>query len=183
MSPARTALQVENPPILVCADLQTQNIGEAGMRDHGVLLLLALLRRWRAELWPVLHLKRIAQAAWFDPVSCLTDWAAPFRPHPSEMVFEHPLPSAYSSPRFAEYAGSLKGAHWLMAGCSLDETILATVIDGFHRGHRFGVITDAVMCGETAELDGHGTSMLRAIGKFAALRRGAELMGAAGSEA
>ena len=179
------ALNPKDPPILVCADLQAQYLGDDCANGREASQCLALLALWRAELWPVLHLKRIAQAAWFDPASGLTDWAAPFHPQPGEMVFEHPLPSAYSSSRFAEYMASIRGGHCLMVGCSLDEAILATVIDGFHRGHRFGVVGDAVTCLPSAHGDAevHRASMLVAIGKFAGVGQGSELIGAAASEA
>lgn len=173
-------LNPERPPVLVCADLQAQYFGEQCPAGFEAAHCLALLALWRAELWPVLHLKRIAQAAWFDPASNVTDWAAAFRPRPGEMVFEHPLPSAYSSSRFAEYMANVKGVHCLMAGCSLDETILATVIDGFHRGHRFCVAGDAVSCVPPAvDATAHRASMMRAIGKFAGVARNCDLMEAA----
>ena len=179
------ALSPGDPPILVCADLQAQYLDDECVAGPEVRRCLALLALWRAELWPVLHLKRIAQAAWFDPASNLTDWNADFRPRPGEMVFEHPLPSAFSSSRFAEYMASMRGVHCLMAGCSLDETILATVIEGFHRGHRFRVIGDALI--GTPSLAGdagaYRISMMRAIGKFAAVERSADLIAAATSDA
>ena len=178
------ALSPADPPILICADLQAQHLGGECAGGLEVSRCLALLGLWRAELWPVLHLKRIAQAAWFDPASKLTDWAASFRPLPGEMVFEHPLPSAYSSSRFAEYMASLKGVHGLMTGCALDETILATVIEGFHRGHRFRVVGDAVTCtfSGDGDADGYRGSMMRAIGKFASVERSCDLIEAAASE-
>jgi len=185
MSPAGPVLSSEDPPILVCADLQAQYLSCEGAGDSEVSRLLALLELWRAELWPVLHLKRIAQAAWFDPSSNLTDWIEAFRPQPGEMVFEHPLPSAYSSSRFAEYMASLKCVHCLMTGCCLDETILATVIEGFHRGHRFCVVSDAVTCLQSiaGDAEGYRAAMMRAIGKFAGVAQSAGLIEAAASEA
>ena len=62
-------------------------------------------------------------------------------------MFEHPLPSAYSSTRFAEYMSNMKNIRCVVTGFSLDETILSTVVDGFHRGHRYQVVSDAVACG------------------------------------
>jgi nicotinamidase-related amidase len=185
MTQAGLALSREDPPILVCADLQVQHLSGECVGGPEVSQCLALLELWRAELWPVLHLKRIAQAAWFDPASRLTDWSTAFRPQPGEMVFEHPLPSAYSSPRFAEYMASMKGVHCLMAGCCLDETILATVIDGFHRGHRFGVVGDATTAtlSRDGDADGYRGAMLRAIGKFAGVALSSDLIEAAASEA
>ena len=185
MRPGGPALDPEDPPILVCADLQAQHVREESAAGGEASRCLALLELWRAELWPVLHLKRIAHAAWFDPASNLADWATAFRPQPGEMVFEHPLPSAYSSSRFAEYMASMKGVHCLMAGCCLDETILATVIEGFHRGHRFRVVGDAVTCRVSGhgDADAYRASMVHVIGKFAGIERSSDLIEAAASEA
>jgi nicotinamidase-related amidase len=184
MTPDREALRSADPPILVCADIQARYLGEDGIGGREASRCLALLELWRAELWPVLHLKRIAQAEWFDPSSNATDWVAAFRPQPGEMVFEHPLPSAYSSSRFAEYMASMKHVHCLMAGCSLDETVLATVIEGFHRGHRFRVVADAVTCSQPgiADADGYCASMMSAIGKFAGVEQSSDLIEAAASD-
>ena len=181
----RVVLCRTDPPILVCADVQAQHLGDEEVAGRAASRCLALLELWRTELWPVLHLKRIAQAAWFDPTSDVTDWAAGFRPRPGELVFEHPLPSAYSSSRFAEYMTSLKHVHCLVAGCSLDETVLATVIDGFHRSHRFRVVIDAVTCSQPGivDNDAYGASMLVAIGKFAGVELTSDLIEAAASEA
>ncbi|MCP4616409.1 MAG: cysteine hydrolase [Bradyrhizobium sp.] len=181
MTPGHVLLRSADPPILVCADIQAQHLGDGCFAGREASRCLALLESWRAELWPVLHLKRIAQAAWFDPGSDVTDWVTAFRPHPGEMVFEHPLPSAYSSPRFAEYMASMKGVHCLMAGCSLDEAVLATVIEGFHRGHRFRVVVDAVTCAQPAivDADGYRASMMYAFGKFAAAALSSDLIEAA----
>lgn len=185
MTATRRVLRSENPPILVCADLQAHYLDQEGDGPPELSRLSSLLELWRAELWPVLHLKRIAQAAWFDPASNLTDWVAPFCPQPGEMMFEHPLASAYSSSRFAEYMASLKGVHCVMAGCSLDETILATVIEGFHRGHRFCVVGDAVICLRpvAGEAEADRAAMMRAIGKFAGIEQSSGLIGSAASEA
>ena len=71
----------DDPPILVCADLQVEYLTEG--RSHFIAdaeaitsRCLQLMTLWRNNLWPVMHLKRIAQAAWFNPASNLTDWIA-----------------------------------------------------------------------------------------------------------
>lgn len=185
MTRSRVVLNRSDPPILVCADVQAHHVGETGFAGRAVPRCLALLQLWRTELWPVLHLKRIAQAAWFDPVPGVTGWAAGFRPRPGEMVFEHPLPSAYSSSRFADYMASMKHVHCLVAGCSLDETVLATVIEGFHRSHRFRVAIDAVTCAhaDIVDDDAYRASTLLAIRKFAGVALTSDLIEAAASEA
>jgi len=71
----------DDPPILICADLQTEYLTEG--RRHVIDDAEAITARcrelmtlWRGNLWPIIHLKRIAQAAWFNPASNLTDWIA-----------------------------------------------------------------------------------------------------------
>jgi nicotinamidase-related amidase len=164
----------ENPPVLICADLQIEHLAEGAETDATISRCLALLSLWRENLWPVLHLKRIAQVAWLDPQSNLADWIAEFRPRPGEMVFEHPLPSAYSLTRYAEYMASLKNIRCAVMGLSLDETILATVVEGFHRGHRYQVIADAVACGQADA--SYQLSIMRAIGSFAGVADSGDLI-------
>ena len=177
----------DDPPILVCADLQTEYLTEG--RSHVITDAEAIMSRclelmtlWRDNLWPVIHLKRIAQAAWFNPASNLTNWIAELKPRPGELAFEHPLPSAYSSSRFAEYASNIRSIRCVLLGFSLDETILATVIDGFHRSHRYQVVSDAVACRRAGVGDAasYKLAIVKAIGNFAGVQASAELIGASG---
>src|ERR1700731_1424674 len=91
----------DDPPILVCADLQTEYLTEG--RSHVISDAEAITSRcfelmtlWRDNLWPVMHLKRIAQAAWFNPASKLTDWIAGLKARAGEVAFEHPPPAAHN---------------------------------------------------------------------------------------
>jgi len=167
----------DDPPILVCADLQIEYLTEG--RSHVISdaeaiteRCLQLMTLWRNNLWPVMHLKRIAQAAWFNPASNLTDWIAELKPRPGELGFEHPLPSAYSSARFAEYMSNMRSLRCVLMGFSLDETVLSTVVDGFHRSHRYQVVSDAVACRRPGVGDAvsYKQAVVRAIGNFAAVR-------------
>jgi nicotinamidase-related amidase len=173
----------DHPPILICADLQTEYLTEG--RSHVIadaeaitLRCLELLMLWRNNLWPVIHLKRIAQAAWFNPASNLTDWIADLKPRPGELAFEHPLPSAYSSTRFAEYMSNMKNIRCVLQGFSLDETILSTVVDGFHRSHRYQVVSDAVACRRPGNGDAasYKTAVVKVIGNYAGIERSADLI-------
>src|SRR5882757_7545351 len=173
----------DDPPILVCADLQTEYLTEG--RSHVISdaeaitsRSLELMALWRNNLWPVMHLKRIAQAAWFNPASNLTDWIAELKPRPGELAFEHPLPSAYSSTRFAEYMANMKNIRCVVSGFSLDETILSTVIDGFHRSHRYQIVSDAVACRRlgTGDAASYKMAVVKVIGNFAGILESADLM-------
>jgi nicotinamidase-related amidase len=177
----------DDPSILVCSDLQTEYLTEG--RNHVIADAEAIMSRclevmtlWRSNLWPVMHLKRIAQAAWFNPASSLTNWIAEMRPRPGELAFEHPLPSAYSSTRFAEYMSNMKNIRCVVLGFSLDETVLSTVIDGFHRSHRYEVISDAVACRRPGVGDAasYKLAVVRVIGNYAGVQSSSELIGASG---
>ncbi len=177
----------DDPPILVCADLQTEYVTEG--RSHVItdaeaitLRCLELMTLWRGNLWPLVHLKRIARAAWFNPASNLTDWIAELKPRPGELSFEHPLPSAYSSTRFAEYMSNMRNIRCVLAGFSLDETILSTVVDGFHRSHRYQVVSDAVACRrpEVGDAVSYRQVVVSVIGNYAGVQASGELMEAHG---
>jgi nicotinamidase-related amidase len=175
----------DEPAILVCADLQTEYLTEG--RSHVIAdaemitsRCLELLTLWRGNLWPVLHLKRITQAAWFNPASNLTDWIAVLKPKPGELTFEHPLPSAYSSTRFAEYMANMKAIRCVMLGFSLDETVLSTVVDGFHRSHSYQVVRDAVACRRPASGDAatYKEAVVKVIGNYARTLTSSDLVAA-----
>jgi nicotinamidase-related amidase len=180
----------DDPPILVCADLQVEYLTPG--RRHVVLdgdaataRCLELLTLWRDNLWPVMHLKRIAQVAWFNPASRLTDWIAETKPRPGEITFAHPLPSAYSSSRFVDYMSSIRALRCVLIGFSLDETILATVVEGFHRSHRYQVVGDAVACRQPGmgEAAAYKQSVVNVIGNFATIQSSAELIRTSGAVA
>jgi nicotinamidase-related amidase len=172
----------DNPPLLICADLQIEYLTEG--RRHVISdaesvtsRCQELLAVWRNNLWPVIHLKRIAQAAWFNPASNLTDWIADLKPRPGELTFEHPLPSAYSSARFAEYMANMKNVRCVLSGFSLDETVLSTVVDGFHRSHRYQIVSDAVACRRAGVGDAASYKMavVHVIGNYAGIVESSEL--------
>jgi len=176
-----------DPPVLVCADLQCEYLAEG--RKHLIADGDAIMARcqqvialWRDNLWPVIHLKRIAQAAWFNPASNLTNWLDDFKPRPDELTFEHPLPSAYSSARFADYMSNMRSMRCVLLGFSLDETVLSTVVDGFHRSHRYQVIADAVACRQACvgDVASYKLVVTKVISNFAGVLDSAELSGASG---
>ena len=177
------ARMYDDPPILVCADLQVEYLTEGRshfIADAGAISArcLELMVLWRSNLWPIMHLKRIAQAAWFNPASNLTDWIADLRPKPGELTFEHPLPSAYSSARFAEYMSNMKSIRCVLLGFSLDETILSTAIDGFHRSHRYQIVSDAVACRRPGVGDpaSYKQAVVKVIGNYAGIQESSDVI-------
>ncbi|QCI69215.1 cysteine hydrolase [Phreatobacter stygius] len=175
-------------PLLICCDLQQEYIatGRAHTVRDGDAALGAcgrLLSAWRDGMWPIVHLKRVARAAWFNPASSLTDWIPGWRPQPGELIFEHPLPSAYSSPRFADYLANLGPLDCFVMGFSLEETILSTAIEGFHRGQRLICISDAVAGSrprEDADPDAYLTTLIGLVARFAEIQTEEQALAAVG---
>ena len=67
-------------------------------------------------------------------------------------------------------------------GFSLDETILSTVVDGFHRSHRYQVVSDAVACRRPGVGDAASYKLVvvKVIGNFAGVLGTADLIVASG---
>ena len=70
----------------------------------------------------------------------------------------------------------------MLLGFSLDETILSTVVDGFHRSHRYQVVSDAVACRRPGVGDpvSYKLAVVRVIGNYAGIQASADLIGASG---
>jgi nicotinamidase-related amidase len=140
-------------PLLVCCDLQNEGAAaphralDCERALHACENLLAL---WRRRFWPIAHLKRVSDRSWFNLHDRGRDWIATTRPRPGELTFEHCLPSAYSSPHYVEYMRSMRDIGCILAGFALEDTIVATAIEGFHRSHRYYLAADAVACRQPA---------------------------------
>jgi hypothetical protein len=67
-------------------------------------------------------------------------------------------------------------------GFSLDETILSTVVDGFHRSHRYQVVSDAVACRRPGVGDAasYKLAVVKVIGNYAGIQASPEIVGASG---
>lgn len=177
IGPHDAQLPATRAQLLLCMNLQREHLA-AGRRhsmvgtDDVLTACSAIIDGWRARRWPVAHLKRIARAVWFDPQSSMSDWLDAFRPRPGELVFDHPLPSAYSSARFSSYMSEIGSALRIITiGFSLDGSILATAIDGFHRGHNLRVAGDATASRqpEYCELELYRRMLLDVLSDYAAI--------------
>lgn len=163
----------ESLPILVLLDLQRQHVfGHGRLLIHNAAAVTAacrcLLEVARENGIPVAHVRRLAAAPVFNPESPLTSWLDECRPTAHEMVYEHIAPSCYSVQCFSRFFEHIEDPLIVLAGFSANFTGLATVIDGFSRGHRLRFVPDA-----SGSYDGeHGVQhdvICNLIGQFAEL--------------
>jgi nicotinamidase-related amidase len=157
------------PTILVCCDLQDDCRPADAAAALAASACSVLLARWRELRWPVAHLKRLGERQWLTRGGAGPEWLSAFKPRPDELTFLHHLPSAYSSAHFTQYMQTLRDSACVLMGYSLDETILATAVDGFHRDHRYYLATEAVACTSPggADADTHRRAIIAIVQKFA----------------
>ena len=76
----------------------------------------------------------------------------------------------------------MRNIRCFVLGFSLDETILSTVIDGFHRSHRYQVVGDAVACRRPGVEDvaSYKAVVTKVLGNFAGVLESAKLVEAGG---
>lgn len=154
-------------PLLLCVNLQNHLCPGDGTQcliegTAFLELILTMQVEWRRKMWPIAHLKRTATSSYFTKGEA-SRWIERVQPHPPELVFQHSLPSAYSSKRYAEYMQHAAPNRCIVVGCALQDTVLSTIIDGYHRGHRYEVIRPAVACkrGQAASLKNPILEILR----------------------
>ena len=66
----------------------------------------------------------------------------------------------------------------MLLGFSLDETILSTAIDGFHRSHRYQVVSDAVACRRPGVGDAasYKQAVVKVIGNYARIQESSDVI-------
>src|SRR4051795_12344285 len=102
----------------------------------------AALAHARAMGLPIAYVRWIDRTPLFNKATRFSRWIEGFEPHGVDMIFERNRPSCYASADFAEVMGE-GGGSFVLAGFAGEAACLATVIDGFHRGHSITYLTDA----------------------------------------
>jgi nicotinamidase-related amidase len=134
-------------PCLVLVDMQQEYI--AGSRlmalPHAAEALAncrAALDHVRSKGFPVAFIRQFSRSAYFNPATAFSGWISGFEPTGADMVFERESPSCYSSALFAQFMEGC-GGHFALAGFAGETACLSTVVDAFHRKHRFSYLADA----------------------------------------
>jgi hypothetical protein len=80
---------------------------------------------------------------------------------------------------------NIRSVRCVLVGFSLDETILATVVEGFHRSHRYQMVADAVACRQPGAADAaaYKQSVVNVIANFATIQSSADLIRTSGAVA
>jgi len=135
-------------PILVLIDVQREYVSP-GRPFHiaGIGPSLENCRRLlahaRANSWPIAHVRHFGASHLFNEALEYSRFVEGFEPLPNEMLFTKTKLSCYSSEPFRLFMDSAREEDVYIVGYNTQMCCLSTVVDGYHRGHRFNYVADA----------------------------------------
>ena len=136
------------PAVLVCLDLQRARLSHAVSQASATRAAAAcrqVLDQARARRWPVVHVhRREVSPQDSRPIQGL-------EPLPSEPVYVHSGPSAFSNGAFAQSIAAMGGPLALI-GFSLNDSVLATAFAAVDRQLPVEILQDAVAANARDEL-------------------------------
>lgn len=158
-------------PTLVLADMHHEpcdlfEVNGVSGPTRAIDKCFALLKHARALGFPVAFTRRIGAPETLADTPTYPRWISGFEPQRSDMVFDHCLPSCYSSAEFAETAEHL-GGNFVMAGQVGELSCLSTAVDAFHRNQHPTFLTDALVTRGSSDVPAE--TMERALGHVISL--------------
>lgn len=134
-------------PTLVMVDLQREYVTEGRAlhvpaNEAAIVNCKKALSHARKIGIPVAFMRLSLKSSFFNTATDFSRWIDGVQPLGGDFVFEREKPSCYSSSAFCDVI-ERSGGNFVIAGFSGDGACLATVIDGFNRGHNITFLLDA----------------------------------------
>jgi nicotinamidase-related amidase len=142
-------LQRQRPlPILCFVDLQVEYVSKGrplavDETERWMANCRSLLAFAREQRLPIAHFRQLRREAYLNAATDYAAWIEEFRPRPSEMIFERPMPSCYSAEAFAAVTQNMDYPVFVIAGLMSTGACLATALDAYHRQHTSLFVADA----------------------------------------
>ncbi len=135
-------------PVVVIVDPQKEYLAEdRALYIEGAESAVANCRRAigfaREQGFPVALTRWHQRGKFLADLNGFGGWLSGLEPRGSDMVFEKSMPSCYANPEFAEMMERGGGERAIIMGFAGLLACLSTIVDGYHRGHRFTYIADA----------------------------------------
>lgn len=135
-------------PLICFIDLQQEYLAEGRAlavekTDPWLNNCARMLAFARKQRLPIAHFRQLRRGPFLNPATPFADWIEAFRPRPSEMVFERPLPSCYAATGFAEMIANMDDPYLVIVGLTASGACMATALDSFHRSHASCFVADA----------------------------------------
>lgn len=158
-------------PILVVIDIQKEyNTPGRPFFLKGIAPSLEkagrLLTHAREHQWKIIHVQHLQEGSIFNDPDGYGDFIDGFHPLPGE---EHVIKnnfSSYSSEKFIQLTHDISDQRLIVIGYGSTMCCLSTIIDGYHRGHKYVFVHDASWSKSGGELTEesrhlHATETLR----------------------
>lgn len=155
---AQTRRQCSMQRLLVVLDIQREYV------EHGRPLRLEEIERSlyrcgrvlqyaREKHWDIAHVMWRQKGQLFNEEQLFSELINGFHPRGSERVFVKSAASAYSNGEFAAMMDMRGGDETFLIGFQGPCGCLATLVDGFSRGHRLSFVADASLSQRTPDAD------------------------------
>ncbi len=134
--------------LLVLIDIQKEYTSEGRpfhIKSIGPSLRNAqrVLQQARDGDWPIIHVRHLQDGKSFNVSSEFSHFVDGFSPLEGEVVATKNNVSSYSSPEFAKFAEAHSAYQFVIVGYGSTMCCIGTIVEGYHRGHRFTFIQDA----------------------------------------
>lgn len=158
-------IDIQREYVLAGRELRISSIGPSLNNAY------AMLQFARSERWPIVHVQHLQEGDSFNSASDASDFVDGFVPEPGETVAIKGKYSSFSSPAFVQFVSAHLEHEFVVVGYGTTVCCLATLVEGYHRGHRFALVEDACAAraaGAHSEATMHQAAVL-ILGAFARL--------------
>lgn len=130
-------IDIQREYVLAGRELRISSIGPSLNNAY------AMLQFARSEGWPIVHVQHLQEGNAFNSASDASDFVDGFVPEPGETVAIKSNFSSFSSPTFAQFVSAHVAHEFVVIGYGTSVCCLSTLVEGYHRGHRFALVADA----------------------------------------
>lgn len=158
-------IDIQREYVLAGRELRISSIGPSLNNAY------AMLQFARSEGWPIVHVQHLQEGDSFNSACDASDFVDGFVPEPSETVAIKNTYSSFSSPSFVQFVSANVESEFVVVGYGTSVCCLSTLVEGYHRGHRFALVEDACAAraaGNYSEAAMHQAAVL-VLGNFARL--------------
>jgi nicotinamidase-related amidase len=102
-----------------------------------------VLAQARSEGWPVAHVQHLQSGSIFAHGSQEAALVEGFEPRSGEELITKGDFSCYSAEAYRRFVATNRGRELVIVGYGATMCVLSTIIDGYHRGDKYVLVTDA----------------------------------------
>jgi ureidoacrylate peracid hydrolase len=170
-------------PVLVVIDVQKEYTTEGrpffipGI-DASLAKGLSMLEHARKNQWAVFHVRHLQEGNIFSPKSEFSDYVNGFEAKANEREFTKANFSCFSDPSFSSALSDYRDSSIYIIGYGSTMCCLSTIIEGYHRGYKMHLVSDASAAKPTKQHTSEDlhARMLDVLSTFSAVSKASEIV-------